>query len=126
MPKAKGWNQHVQTSAKSARRQRARGTLDWGKLESKWQKKCAEAKIFKTDPKPDRPKFFVTVGYPYVNSPQHIGHGRTYPVGEVDEPYHRMRRYNTLFPTVSPSTAPRNAPMTDPSNQPDPESMEAL
>src|SRR5437899_1781723 len=125
-PKAKRWNQHVQTSAKSARRQRARGTLDWRKLESKWQKKWAEAKIFETDPKPDRQKFFVTVAYPYVNSPQHIGHGRTYTMGDVDARYHRMRGYNTLFPIAFHYTGTPIAAMSKRLSQADPEIIETF
>ena len=116
----------MQTSAKSARRQRARGTLDWRKLESKWQKKWAEAKIFETDPKPDRPKFFVTVAYPYVNSPQHIGHGRTYTMGDVDARYHRMRGYNTLFPIAFHYTGTPIAAMSKRLSQADPEIIETF
>ncbi|MCH8022616.1 MAG: leucine--tRNA ligase, partial [Thaumarchaeota archaeon] len=41
---------------------------------------------------------FVTVAYPYPNSPQHIGHGRTYTLADVHARYKRMRGYNVLFP----------------------------
>src|SRR5437899_8674410 len=116
----------MQTNAKSARRQRARGNPDWRKLESKWQKKWAEAKIFETDPKPDRPKFFVTVAYPYVNSPQHIGHGRTYTMGDVDARYHRMRGYNTLFPIAFHYTGTPIAAMSKRLSQADPEIIETF
>ncbi len=44
------------------------------------------------------PKFFLTVAYPYPNSPQHIGHGRTYTLADVNARYKRMRGYNVLFP----------------------------
>jgi len=40
----------------------------------------------------------VTAAYPYPNSPQHIGHARTYTIADVNARYHRMRGYNTLFP----------------------------
>jgi len=40
----------------------------------------------------------VTAAYPYPNSPQHIGHARTYTIADVNARYHRMKGYNTLFP----------------------------
>jgi leucyl-tRNA synthetase len=68
------------------------------KLEEKWQKKWETARIFETDPDPSKPKCFITVAYPYPNSPQHIGHGRTYSMADVHARYMRMRGYNTLLP----------------------------
>ncbi len=66
--------------------------------EEKWQKAWAEAKIFEADPDPRKPKYFITVAYPYPNSPQHIGHARTYTLADVHARYMRMRGYNVLFP----------------------------
>ena len=68
------------------------------KIEEKWQKKWESAKIFNTDPDPTKPKYFITVAYPYPNSPQHIGHGRTYTLADVHARYMRMRGYNVLLP----------------------------
>ncbi|HXX88198.1 MAG TPA: leucine--tRNA ligase [Candidatus Acidoferrum sp.] len=68
------------------------------KLEEKWQKKWEKARIFETDPDASKPKCFITVAYPYPNSPQHIGHGRTYTMADVHARYMRMRGYNTLLP----------------------------
>jgi leucyl-tRNA synthetase len=72
--------------------------FDWHALERKWQKKWNWRKIQETDPDPRKPKYFVTAAYPYPNSPQHIGHARTYTIADVNARYHRMRGYNTLFP----------------------------
>ncbi|MDH5482021.1 MAG: leucine--tRNA ligase [Candidatus Bathyarchaeota archaeon] len=68
------------------------------KAEGKWQRRWAQAKIFETDPDPTKPKYFVTVAYPYPNSPQHIGHARTYTIADVHARYMRMRGYNVLLP----------------------------
>lgn len=68
------------------------------KIEEKWQEKWREARIFETDPDPSKPKCFITVAYPYPNSPQHIGHARTYTMADVHARYMRMRGYNTLLP----------------------------
>jgi leucyl-tRNA synthetase len=67
-------------------------------IEQKWQRKWEEAKVFEADPDPKKPKFYITVAYPYPNSPQHIGHGRTYTLADVHARYMRMRGYNVLLP----------------------------
>jgi leucyl-tRNA synthetase len=68
------------------------------RIEEKWQRKWEEARIFEANPDPNRPKYFITVAYPYPNSPQHIGHGRTYTLADVHARYMRMRGYNVLLP----------------------------
>jgi leucyl-tRNA synthetase len=68
------------------------------KIEKKWQRNWEKAGIFETDPDPKKPKCFITVAYPYPNSPQHIGHGRTYTLADVHARYKRMRGYNVLLP----------------------------
>jgi leucyl-tRNA synthetase len=71
--------------------------LNWNQIDNKWRSKWREAKDFETDPN-DKPKKFITVAYPYPNSPQHIGHGRTYTLADVHSRYYRMKGYNVLFP----------------------------
>ena len=66
-------------------------------MEDKWRRRWHEGKYFETDVS-TRKKFFVTVAYPYPNSPQHIGHGRTYTLADVHARFMRMRGYNVLFP----------------------------
>jgi len=72
--------------------------VDWKHIENKWRTKWADAGIFETDPDPDKPKYYLTVAYPYPNSPQHIGHGRTYTLTDVHARFRRMQGYNVLFP----------------------------
>ena len=71
--------------------------IDWNTIETKWRQKWNDAKHFETDPN-DKEKKFITVAYPYPNSPQHIGHGRTYTLADVHARYYRMKGYNVLFP----------------------------
>ncbi len=71
--------------------------MDWISLEEKWRRKWEEEKYFETDPN-NKKKFFVTVAYPYPNSPQHVGHGRTYTLADVHARFMRMQGYNVLFP----------------------------
>ncbi len=71
--------------------------INWNSIESKWIKRWEEQKLFQADPD-SRSKYFVTVAYPYANSPQHIGHGRTYTLADAHARYMRMKGYNVLFP----------------------------
>ena len=70
----------------------------WNSIESKWLKIWEQIAINKSDPVPGQKKFFITVAYPYPNSPQHIGHGRTYTIADVHARYKRLRGFNVLFP----------------------------
>ncbi len=72
-------------------------TINWNEIETKWRNKWVESKDFETNPN-DKPKKFITVAYPYPNSPQHIGHGRTYTLADVHARFYRMQGYNVLFP----------------------------
>ncbi len=72
--------------------------MDWNAIQEKWLRRWDEDHLFEADPDPDRPKFYLTVAYPYPNSPQHIGHGRTYTLTDVYARYKRMQGYQVLFP----------------------------
>ena len=47
--------------------------IDWNAIDKKWQKKWSENNDHETDSN-NKEKKFITVAYPYPNSPQHIGH----------------------------------------------------
>ena len=72
--------------------------LNWVKVGEKWRKKWSEGRIFESETQPHTKKYFLTVAYPYPNSPQHVGHGRTYTLADVHARYKRMKGYNVLFP----------------------------
>jgi len=71
--------------------------IDWSTIDKKWQKKWLENNDHETDSN-NKEKKFITVAYPYPNSPQHIGHGRTYTIADVHSRYLRMKGFNVLFP----------------------------
>jgi len=71
--------------------------IDWSAIDRKWQKKWSENNDHETDSN-NKEKKFITVAYPYPNSPQHIGHGRTYTIADVHSRYLRMKGFNVLFP----------------------------
>ncbi|RDD53230.1 MAG: leucine--tRNA ligase [Candidatus Korarchaeota archaeon NZ13-K] len=67
-------------------------------IEKKWQARWEESRIFEADPDRSTRKFYLTVAYPYPNSPQHIGHGRTYSLTDAYARFKRMQGYNVLLP----------------------------
>jgi len=71
--------------------------IDWSTIDKKWQKKWSENNDHEIDSN-NKEKKFITVAYPYPNSPQHIGHGRTYTIADVHSRYLRMKGFNVLFP----------------------------
>jgi leucyl-tRNA synthetase len=72
--------------------------VDLKKIEKKWQKKWADAKIFEANPDDSKEKYFVNFPYPYINSYQHIGHLYTLMRVEAVARYKRLKGYNVLFP----------------------------
>jgi leucyl-tRNA synthetase len=72
--------------------------FNWKEVEEKWRKRWTENKIFESEFDSNKKKYFLTVAYPYPNSPQHVGHGRTYTLADVHARYKRMKNYNVLFP----------------------------
>ncbi|HVP26435.1 MAG TPA: leucine--tRNA ligase [Candidatus Bathyarchaeia archaeon] len=68
------------------------------KTEEKWQKNWEDAKIFEADANPNKPKFFITFPYAYMNGPLHIGHAFTASRTDAYARFKRMQGYNVLFP----------------------------
>jgi leucyl-tRNA synthetase len=74
-------------------------SINWKELEAKWKSRWKEDHLFEADyDNTNKKKYFITVAFPYPNSPQHIGHGRTYSLADVHARYMRMKGYNVLFP----------------------------
>ena len=71
--------------------------MDFAAIERKWQRKWQNDKIF--EPKVEnKKKFFITVPYPYMSGSLHIGHGRTFTMGDIIARFKRLQGYNVLFP----------------------------
>ena len=75
----------------------SRTHINWRKIEETWRQIWDKEKIFYAEIN-SKKKYYVTVAYPYPNSPQHVGHGRTYTLADVHARYMRMKGYNVLFP----------------------------
>ncbi|QKR00367.1 leucine--tRNA ligase [Metallosphaera tengchongensis] len=69
----------------------------FNEVAERWQREWEKAKLFDANPS-DKEKYFITVAFPYTNSPLHIGHGRTYVTADIVARYQRMKGRNVLFP----------------------------
>ena len=71
--------------------------MNFKEIERKWQERWKDSRIF--EPEIDeREKFFITVPYPYMSGSLHIGHGRTFTIGDIIARWKRLKGYNVLFP----------------------------
>ncbi|QQG39379.1 MAG: leucine--tRNA ligase [Candidatus Aenigmatarchaeota archaeon] len=69
---------------------------DFRAVEKKWQEKWADARIF--EPGAKGKKFLFTVPFPYTSGPLHVGHGRTFTIGDFIARYKRKMGFNVLYP----------------------------
>ncbi|MFX0015150.1 MAG: leucine--tRNA ligase [Promethearchaeota archaeon] len=67
-------------------------------IEKKWQKRWDETDIFTGVMDQSKSKYFVTVAYPYASGALHVGHTRTYTLGDLFARYKRQQGYNMLWP----------------------------
>ena len=101
-------------------------TINWSNIEQKWREKWDDSSLHNTDVDINKKKFFLTVAYPYPNSPQHIGHGRTYTLTDVYARYKRMLGFNVLFPMAFHYTGTPILAMTKRLAENDPELTSAF
>ena len=70
--------------------------IKFEKIQEKWLKKWAAAKLFEAEPNKGK-KFFGTIPYPYVNSYLHLGFFYTSMRYEALARFKRMQGYNVLY-----------------------------
>ncbi|MCP4646947.1 MAG: leucine--tRNA ligase [bacterium] len=66
-------------------------------MEEKWQKRWADSHVYEPEDSGGEKRFY-TAAFPYPNSPQHIGHGRTYTILDIHARYGRLTGKNVLLP----------------------------
>lgn len=68
-------------------------------IEPKWQKKWADAKLFKTTFNTDKPKFYALDMFPYPSgSGLHVGHCEGYTATDIVTRFKRMQGWNVIHP----------------------------
>lgn len=73
--------------------------FDHTKIEKKWQKKWAQAKIYKATDKSKKPKYYVLDMFPYPSgSAMHVGHCKGYIASDVVARLKMMQGFNVLHP----------------------------
>ena len=69
------------------------------KIESKWQQRWEDEKVFRAEDYSSKPKFYGLVEFPYPSGAgMHVGHIKAYSSLEVISRKRRIEGYNVLFP----------------------------
>ncbi|MEX0932717.1 MAG: leucine--tRNA ligase [Candidatus Pacearchaeota archaeon] len=71
---------------------------NFGKIESKWQKKWENEKVFESKEEKKK-KYYVLEMFPYPSGEGlHVGHAFNYSIGDVYARFKRMNGFNVLYP----------------------------
>ena len=92
-------------------------------ISQKWQEEWSRHKVYESNVNGNK-KFYLTAAFPYPNSPQHIGHARTYTITDAYARYKRMSGYNVLFPMAFHVTGTPIMAMAKRVEEKDPELMD--
>jgi leucyl-tRNA synthetase len=73
--------------------------VDFAAIESKWQKKWEEAKIFEVKEDSNKKKYYILDMFPYPSAAGlHIGHAFVFSLGDIFARFKRMQGFNVLYP----------------------------
>ena len=67
-------------------------------IEPKWQELFEQENLYRAEPDPSRPKYYVLEMLPYPSGTLHMGHVRNYSIGDALARYKWMRGHNVLHP----------------------------
>ena len=67
-------------------------------IESRWQKKWSEDRVFEPEIDHSKPKFYCLEMFPYPSGHMHMGHVRNYSIGDAMARFQRLMGKNVLYP----------------------------
>src|ERR1035437_8292916 len=67
-------------------------------IESKWQKRWADGKLFASEAEPGRARYYVLEMLPCPSGDIHMGHVRNYSIGDALALFMAMKAFNVLHP----------------------------
>jgi len=73
-------------------------TIEWGKVQEKWQKAWDKAELGKAKVDKNKDKFFMIFAYPGISGYLHVGHMRGFSYTDAICRYHRLNGKEVLFP----------------------------
>ncbi|WDD94057.1 class I tRNA ligase family protein [Burkholderia sp. FERM BP-3421] len=68
-------------------------------LEPHFQQAWQDARVFDTEARPGRPKWFIIELPPFATGQLHIGHARNYVLADADARFRRMQGYDVMYTT---------------------------
>ncbi len=71
---------------------------DAQEIESRWQKKWSEDRVFEAEIDDSKPKFYCLEMFPYPSGHMHMGHVRNYSIGDAMARFQRLMGKNVLYP----------------------------
>src|SRR3989338_7038143 len=79
-------------------------TIDWQKIQDKWQKTWAKAELGKAKARKNKEKFFMIFAYPGISGYLHVGHMRGFSYTDAICRFERLNGKEVLFPVGTHSS----------------------
>src|SRR5581483_12489211 len=67
-------------------------------FEARWRQRWEADRLYESEPRSDRPKYYALVMFPYTSGDLHIGHWYNFAPADAHARYKRMNGYNVLAP----------------------------
>ena len=71
---------------------------DSADIETRWQARWRDARVFDAEVDDSRPKFYCLEMFPYPSGYMHMGHVRNYSIGDAMARFQRLMGKNVLYP----------------------------